>query len=111
VPCSGFGVLGKKPELRYKDPETSSALPATQYDILSSSVRYLKRGGVLVYSTCTIFPEENENNVTKFLSENEEFELEPFSVGNYNCDKGMATFLPDREGTDGFFVARLKKKD
>lgn len=109
VPCSGFGVLKKKPELRYKDPQTSAALPDIQYDILENSVRYLKKGGVLVYSTCTIFPEENEKNVEKFLSAHKEFSLCPFSVGAFSCDSGMITLLPDEHGTDGFFMAKLIK--
>ena len=109
VPCSGFGVLKKKPELRYKDPKASAALPDIQYNILENSARYLKAGGVLVYSTCTIFPEENEDNVKKFLENHKEFVLCPFEVGALRCDKGMLTFLPDEYGTDGFFIAKLIK--
>ena len=111
VPCSGFGVLKKKPELRYKDPEASAALPDIQYDILESSARYLKDGGVLVYSTCTVFPEENEENVKRFLQAHKEFSLCPFSAGGLNCESGMITLLPDEHGTDGFFMAKLIKED
>ena len=109
VPCSGFGVLGKKPELRYKDPAVSCGLPAIQYDILEASARYLKVGGTLVYSTCTVFPEENEENVNKFLENHPDFALSPFSVGNFECKTGMQTFLPDEFPTDGFFVAKMVK--
>ena len=109
VPCSGFGVLGKKPEIRYKDPEASSGLPDIQYNILKSSARYLKKGGELVYSTCTVFPEENEKNVERFLAEHRDFELVPFSVGGVECPDGMVTFLPDEYKTDGFFVAKMRK--
>ena len=109
VPCSGFGVLGKKPELRYKDPAVSCGLPAIQYDILEASARYLKVGGTLVYSTCTVFPEENEENVNKFLKNHPDFALSPFSVGNFECVTGMKTFLPDEFPTDGFFVAKMVK--
>jgi len=109
VPCSGFGVLGKKPELRYKDPAVSRGLPAVQYDILTASSTYLKAGGTLVYSTCTVFPEENEDNVNKFLKNNPDFALAPFSVGNFECKTGMMTFLPDEYATDGFFVAKMVK--
>ena len=109
VPCSGFGVLKKKPELRYKDPEVSCALPNIQYDILESSARYLRKGGVLVYSTCTIFPEENEKNIERFLAAHKEFSLCPFSVGELDCESGMITLLPDEHGTDGFFMAKLIK--
>ncbi len=111
VPCSGFGVLGKKPELRYKDPEVSAALPDIQYDILKNSARYLKKGGVLVYSTCTVFSEENERNIERFLAEHEDFELTPFEVGNLSCKRGMMTLLPDKHGTDGFFMAKMTKVD
>ena len=109
VPCSGFGVLKKKPELRYKDPDASAALPDIQYDILESSVRYLKVGGVLVYSTCTVLPEENEKNIERFLAKHKEFSLCPFEVGKLRCESGMVTFLPDEYGTDGFFIAKLIK--
>ncbi len=109
VPCSGFGVLKKKPELRYKDPEASAALPDIQYNILESSARYLKESGVLVYSTCTILPEENENNIERFLENHKEFSLCPFTVGALRSESGMVTFLPDEYGTDGFFIAKLIK--
>ena len=109
VPCSGFGVLWKKPELRYKDPDESHALPNIQLDILKNASRYLKRGGTLVYSTCTIFPEENEENIKRFLSENSDFALTPFSVGSLNFEKGYKTLFPHENGTDGFFIARLTK--
>ena len=110
VPCSGFGVLKKKPELRYKDPAESAALPDIQYDILKSSVKYLKAGGTLVYSTCTILPEENEKNIERFLAEHPDFALAPFEVGALDVPSGMVTFLPDEYGTDGFFIAKLTKK-
>lgn len=109
VPCSGFGVLGKKPELRYKDPAVSGGLPSIQYDILTASSAYLKVGGTLVYSTCTVFSEENEDNVNKFLTSHPEFSLVPFEVGKIKCESGMMTFLPDEYATDGFFVAKMVK--
>ncbi len=110
VPCSGFGVLAKKPELRYKDPRESEALPAIQRSILETACRYVKPGGVLVYSTCTILPEENEENILAFLSDHPEFSPEPFSVGALSAPTGMITLLPDIHPTDGFFVAKLKKQ-
>ena len=110
VPCSGFGVLGKKPELRYKDPEASVALPDIQLAILKASALYVKAGGVLVYSTCTLLPEENEKNIERFLASHKEFELCPFSVGELNCREGMVTLLPDEHRTDGFFVAKMVRK-
>ena len=110
VPCSGFGVLAKKPELRYKDPNESSALPKIQSDILDNACRYLKKGGTLIYSTCTLFPEENENNVRTFLSRHPDFSLIPWSVGNIYADNGMITLLPHIHNTDGFFIAKLIRK-
>ena len=111
VPCSGFGVLAKKPELRYKDPATSSALPDIQLAILENACRYVKDGGVLVYSTCTVFPEENQVNVERFLSSHPEFSLTPFYVGELRAEQGHVTLLPDVHHTDGFFIAKLTKKE
>ena len=111
VPCSGFGVLAKKPELRYKDPKESEALPKIQYDILNNACRYVKRGGTLVYSTCTIFPEENEENLKKFLSSHPDFELCPFSVGSLDVPSGYITFLPSKNySIDGFFISKLTRR-
>lgn len=109
VPCSGFGVISKKPEIRYKDPKDSDALPSIQYDILENASNYLKVGGTLVYSTCTILPDENENNVNKFLKNHKNFKLVPFSVGELEVDSGMITLLPHTHHTDGFFIAKLTK--
>ena len=110
APCSGLGVLSKKPDLRYKNLETISELPSLQYDILLESSRYLKSGGAMIYSTCTLLPEENEEVVNRFISENEGFYLQDFTVGNQASCKGMFTFLPHKHTTDGFFVAKIRKK-
>ncbi len=107
VPCSGFGVLSKKPELRYKDPKVSEALPDIQLSILENACRYLRTGGVLVYSTCTIFPEENEENVKRFLEKHPDFSLVPFKAGELSVPTGYITLLPDTHPTDGFFIAKL----
>lgn len=109
VPCSGYGVIGAKPEIKYKDLADAAALPEIQYDILNNACRYLKSGGTLVYSTCTIFPEENERNVERFLSEHEDFSLEPFSVGEISSD-GMLILTQDNGITDGFYIAKMKRK-
>ena len=109
VPCSGFGVLAKKPELRYKSPEESASLPKIQSDILENACKYLKVGGTLIYSTCTILPEENEDNVLSFLAKHKEFSLEPWRVGNVSAESGMITLLPHVHKTDGFFIAKLKR--
>ena len=109
VPCSGFGVLAKKPELRYKDPAISSALPDIQLAILSNACRYVQKGGTLVYSTCTVFPEENRGNIERFLSSHPDFSLTPFSFGGFTSEDGCLSLLGDTHGTDGFFIAKLTK--
>ncbi|MBQ1704026.1 MAG: 16S rRNA (cytosine(967)-C(5))-methyltransferase RsmB, partial [Oscillospiraceae bacterium] len=71
----------------------------------------VKKGGVLLYSTCTILKEENENVVSAFLNENSEFELEPFTLpGPFGESGGMLTILPFEYGTDGFFICRMRRK-
>ena len=99
VPCSGFGVLAKKPELRYKDPRVSDSLPEIQLEILRNSFRFLKPGGRLVYSTCTILPNENTDNLNRFLAETPDAIL-----------VSERTFYPDTDETDGFFVSVLTKQ-
>lgn len=110
VPCSGFGVLAKKPELRYKDPAESDGLPNIQLDILNNACRYLRVGGVLVYSTCTVLPAENEENIKRFLDTHTDFELVPWSVGAISAPVGMLTLYPHIHMTDGFFIAKLVRK-
>ena len=109
VPCSGLGVIFKKPEIKYKSIEAINALPNIQYDILKNCSRYVRVGGTLVYSTCTLCKDENENNVARFLKENECFEVCEFEIGNVKSQNGMYTFFPQKEGTDGFFVAKLTR--
>ena len=110
VPCSGFGVLGKKPELRYKSPEESARLPEIQRAILDNASRYVKVGGTLVYSTCTLLPEENQQNIQEFLARHPEFSLAPWSVGSLEVSSGMITLMPHIHNTDGFFIAKLIRK-
>lgn len=110
VPCSGLGVIAKKPEIRYKDLSEFARLPKIQQDILRQSAKYVKLGGILVYSTCTVLPEENAENVKIFLSENKDFEAVDFSVGGLVSENGMLSLSPDRDGTDGFFIAKMKRK-
>jgi 16S rRNA (cytosine967-C5)-methyltransferase len=109
VPCSGLGVLGKKPDLRYKDISSLSNLPALQLDILTASSSYLKVGGVMVYSTCTLNPNENENVVKAFLASNSNFSLLPFDLSDLKAKDGMLTLTPMENKTDGFFVAKLQR--
>ena len=98
VPCSGFGVFAKKPELRYKDPAASAALPDIQLAILKNASQYVKVGGKLVYSTCTLLPSENDWNVDRFLKDNNNFNL-----------WDIRTLYPDINGTDGFFYAVMER--
>lgn len=110
VPCSGMGVIRKKPEIRLKNEQELAGLPEIQSDILSNAASFVKPGGTLLYSTCTVFPEENEAVVRKFLSESADFEPLDFSVGFAESQDGMYTFLPHVHGTDGFFAAKLRRK-
>ena len=77
---------------------------------MENACRYVKSGGVLVYSTCTLFPEENEDNVARFLSRHPEFTLTDFTVGDLASTNGSLTLTPDEHGTDGFFVAKFTKE-
>ena len=110
VPCSGLGVIRKKPDLRYKKESDIAGLPPLQAEILRTGASYVKPGGTLVYSTCTILPEENEHQVDAFLRETPEFMLCPFTLPNIGACGGMVTLWPQRHGSDGFFIAKLTKR-
>lgn len=113
VPCSGLGVIRRKPDIMLKAKSEADALSEIQRDIFKAASSLVKEGGVLVYSTCTLNPAENEENVQWFLSENTEFEPMPFELPEWvSCkyENGMATIFPDREGSDGFFIARFRRK-
>lgn len=110
VPCSGYGVIRKKPEIRYKPLEDSASMPAIQAAILENLSQYVKPGGVIVYSTCTVLERENENVVKAFLSTHTEFSAESFTLPNgETATDGYTTFWPDIHGTDGFFVSKLRR--
>lgn len=104
VPCSGLGVLRRKPEIKYRSKSYIEVLPQLQYKILETSAKYLKKGGVLVYSTCTVNPEENEGVIERFLTENEAFEPLPFEGESWH-----KTNLPSENGGDGFFISRIRR--
>lgn len=110
VPCSGLGVLSKKPDLRYRVMEGREALPALQKKILSESAAYVKKGGTLVYSTCTLRPEENGEVVREFLASHPDFSFVPFAVGEMAAPSGMLTTYPHIHGMDGFFVAKMCRR-
>ena len=114
VPCSGLGILAKKPDLRYKklDPARQAELLATQAAILDTAARLLKAGGRLVYSTCTIEPEENQLQIRAFLQRHPEFCVAKpavaFPAGMTVTEYG-ALSVPTRTGMDGFFLCALQK--
>lgn len=112
VPCSGLGIIRKKPDIRYKDPGPLADLPRIQRDILSNCSRYVRPGGVLLYATCTLLPRENEEVAAWFAEKEKDFTLEPFTLPGPigRVEEGMLTLWPHRHGTDGFFMAKLRKK-
>ena len=100
VVCSGFGIIRRKPEIRYKNLDDIKELPKIQLDILSTSSRYLKQGGQMIYSTCTLNKKENEMVVREFLNNNSDFSL-----------INEKTMFPTQHGGDGFYWALLKKNE
>lgn len=110
VPCSGLGVIRKKPEIRYKDPEALRGLPSVQQAILENACRYVRPGGTLLYSTCTILPEENEGVTEAFLAAHPEFIPEPFTLHpGWEASEGKLTLWPQRDDTDGFYLCKMRK--
>ena len=112
VPCSGLGIIRKKPDIRYKNLSELEQLPELQLEILRNQARYVKKGGILMYATCTILKRENEEVVRQFLAGNPEFYTEPLELpeefeGN---ESGMLTLIPGQHDTDGFFICRLRRK-
>ncbi len=112
VPCSGYGIIRKKPDIRYKDPATAAQLPALQLAILENQASYVRPGGVLLYSTCTLTREENEGVVEAFLRENPGFSLEklPLPAALPENETGMLALIPGQFDTDGFFICRMRKQ-
>ena len=112
VPCSGFGVTGKKPEIKTKPEAEISTLPALQYEILLNSAKYLKVGGKLVYSTCTLLPEENADVCRKFLAENKNFRPVHIDDTVKGFRDGEAvSVLPSDYNCDGFFIAAFERTE
>ncbi len=105
VPCSGLGVIRRKPDIKYKSADGMDSLPELQYEILKVNAGYLKKDGILIYSTCSLQKCENQAVIEKFLNENSEFEPYPFENGEY-----YKTLMPHIDGGDGFFYARIRRK-
>ena len=111
APCSGLGIIRKKPDARYKKVDDLFALPVIQNDILSNAARYVRPGGVLVYSTCTILPEENGEVTDGFLADHPEFVRTPFTLpAPVGETDGQLTLWPQRHGTDGFYICRMERR-
>ncbi len=110
VPCSGLGIIRRKPEIRYKTEAELAALPPVQAAILDNAARYVRPGGVLVYSTCSLNRAENEDVVRGFLEKHPEMEPDPMPAGLPAAGgKAQATLMP-MDGFDGFFIARMRRR-
>ena len=112
VPCSGLGIIRKKPDIRYKNLEETRNLPTLQRAILENQSRYVRPGGLLLYATCTVLRRENEQVVEAFLKSHEDFFAEPLLLPEIfpRNDTGMLTLIPGQYDTDGFFICRLRRK-
>lgn len=117
APCSGLGLIRKKPEIRWNvHQQDIDALTNIQYQILSNASKYVKKNGVIVYSTCTISMEENEDILNRFLFENKNYELVnictylPEKMMSDTCKEGYVKLFPNVHDTDGFFISKLRRK-
>lgn len=112
APCSGLGIIRKKPDIRYKELGQTENLPAIQLNILNNQARYVKKGGVLLYSTCTILHRENQGVAEAFLKENPDFITEPLPLPEDipNDGSGMLRLLQGQYHTDGFFICKMRRK-
>ena len=111
APCSGLGIIRKKPDIRYKNLKETEDLPALQLQILRNQANYVKPGGVLMYSTCTVLRRENEDVVKTFLDSRDDFYLESLDLPEVfpKNETGMLTLIPGEYDTDGFFISRLRR--
>ena len=114
APCSGLGIIAKKPEIKWtKSKESLKSILKVQRDIVSNAARYVKPGGKLIYSTCTLNKQENEENIKWFIKKYPNFEIEPLYLGKLSNiiyhKEGFITILPD-ELMDGFFIAKMVRR-
>ena len=117
APCSGLGVIADKPDVKYRlNDEELDGLPDIQKSILDACAECVRPGGRLVYSTCTILPEENQNQVRAFIERHPEFEMDENvnylpEVLRPHAESGMISILPNRDGMEGFFIARMRRRE
>lgn len=114
VPCSGLGIMRRKPEIRYKSKDMLDNLPDLQYSILEHTAQMVASGGRLVYSTCALNPTENGAVADRFAKAHPEFEPAAIDIGLEHYGREPAnqlTLMPHLHGTDGFFVAAFRRKD
>lgn len=109
VPCSGLGIIRRKPEIKYKSQEELSDLPCIQYSIIDNASKYVRNGGRLVYSTCTLSKAENEDIAAKFLENHSNFKAVP--VFPEKDSKTAVTLMPHKNESDGFFIACFERDD
>ena len=113
VPCSGFGVLDSRPDIKlFRENKDISELMKLQYSILENCSRYVKKGGHLIYSTCTLFDNENGQNIRKFLKSHSDFSFGTIALPEVPTadGKNFYQFLPHKDGMQGFYVAVLKRQ-
>lgn len=113
APCSGIGIAAKKPDIKFSySKEKSEELSKLQLKILTANSKYVKKGGTLVYSTCTLLPRENEEVCRKFLENNKDFEAcaPDYLPPCIKRESPFVTLLPGKDNTDGFFICKMKKK-
>ena len=112
VPCSGYGIIRKKPDIRYKSLKSMEELPELQLRILKNQARYVRPGGTLLYSTCTLTQRENEDVVDAFMQENPAFKLNklPLPAEIHQEREGMLRLIPGQYDTDGFFICCMRRE-
>ncbi|MGD1857117.1 MAG: 16S rRNA (cytosine(967)-C(5))-methyltransferase [Leptolyngbyaceae cyanobacterium] len=114
VPCSGLGTLHRHSDARWRQtPDSIDSLTTLQQELLEAAVNWLKPNGVMVYSTCTLHPDENQNLIQSFLSDHPDWQIYPPTkespVAPFVTDQGWATVWPHRQDMDGFFMVRLRR--
>ena len=112
APCSGLGIIRKKSDTRYKKADDLFTLPVIQAAILDNAAAYVRPGGTLIYSTCTILPEENQQVTDDFLAQHSDFFMDSFALpAPVGQTDGRVTLWPQRHGTDGFYICRMKRRE